>query len=63
MEIPLTERQSKHIEGILLARQSIERDYQNAVELLADFDIPKGASWKYEQSPPRIIVELPEKAE
>lgn len=56
--IELSERQQKHIEGILLARQNIERDYANAVNLLADFDIPDGAPFKYE--PGKIIVTLPD---
>jgi hypothetical protein len=57
--ISLTERQGKHIEQILIQRQAIERDYANAVSLLADFDIPEGAGFRYEQSPPRIVVTLP----
>jgi hypothetical protein len=59
-EIPLKEKQARHIEGILLQRQAIERDYANAVDLLADFEIPEGAQFRYEKSPARLVVSLPE---
>jgi hypothetical protein len=59
-EITLSERQQKHVEQILLAKQSIDRDYQNAVQLLADFDIPEGAPYRYE--PGKIVVTLPDEA-